>query len=136
MGIMKLFAGKKEKENIENKAQKAAIADATEIKQANELAYKYLQDWLAQKDSDLELAMRQLIKSIYCNITYEDNTFRFSEDDRIPDDEMVAPVQGQFLKENKELFNEEMVEECLNVPVANPPSLDRIRAVLYPYINE
>lgn len=125
----------KKKEKVENKAQKAAIADVAETKQANELAYKYLQDWLAQKTGDPELAMRQLIKSIYCSVTYEDNSFRFSEDDRIPDDEIIAPMQGQFLQDNKNLFDESMIEDCMNVPVANPPSIDRMRALLDPYIN-
>lgn len=113
----------------------AAIADAAEIGQANNLAYKYLQDYLAEeKAGEYEKAMRSLIKSLYCNLTYEDNTFRFDPADRIPDEEWLAPLNKQFLQEHKDLFDDSMIEDCLTVPVSNPPSLDRIKAVIYPYV--
>jgi hypothetical protein len=114
-----------------------AIADAAEIKQANELGYKYLQDSMAERGAgELEQSMRSLIKSIYCNLTYEDNTFRFDPADRIPDEEWVAPAQRQFLQDNKDLFDESMIEDCLTVPVSNPPVLDRMRAIIYPYVKD
>lgn len=113
----------------------AAIADTAEIGQANDLAFKYLQDHLAeQKAGENEKAMRSLIKSLYCNITYEDNAFRFDPADRIPDEEMLAPLNRQFLQEHKDLFDDSMIEGCLTVPVSNPPSLDRIKAVIYPFV--
>lgn len=115
----------------------AAIADAAEIKSANELGFKYSTDFLAERGAgENEKAMRALIKCLYCNLTYQDNTFFFDPADRIPDEECVAPGQRQFLQDNKDLFDESMIEDCLTVPVSNPPVLDRMRAIIYPYVKD
>lgn len=127
------FWNKKKKEL--KPVQTAALADAAEINDASALGYKYLQDFLAEeKAGENEKAMRSLIKSLYCSMTYEDNAFRFDPTDRIQDEEMVAPFHKQFLEKNKDLFDDSMIDDCLTVSVSNPPALERVKAIIYPYV--
>lgn len=117
-------------------APQPAIADAAEIKNANELGYKYFQDSMAERAAgDIDKSMRSLLKSIYCNITFDDNAPSF-DSVKVPDEHWIAPVQKKFLQEHKEVFDDSMIEECLTVPVSNPPDLERMRAIIYPLVRD
>lgn len=102
---------------------------------ANALQYSYFQEYQSCiNNGDNAGAMRSLIRHIHCLLAYNDTAYYFDVSDKLSDDESVSPVAKKFMRENAEFYDDSLVDECRSIPLASPPSADRVKALVHQII--
>lgn len=102
---------------------------------ANTLQYSYFQEYQSCiNNGDKAGAMRSLIRHIYCLLAYNDTAYYFDVSDKLSDDESVSPMAKKFMRENAEFYDDSLVDECRSIPLASPPSADRVKALVHQII--